>query len=242
MKQFRFLATVFVAAGTLSLGSCNSGTEEKKDDAKTDTSTMAPAAPAANPSGPASIMIIRQKVTNYAKWKMGYDGHDSTRLASGLHSYVVARGTEDSNMVLVAVKMDDVEKAKAFGASKELKDRMKQLGVTAVPVVDFLESVMNDTTAIQSTVRVMVRHKVKDWDIWKKAFDSHMQTRMDAGLTDRVVAHSVGDNHSVTLVFAVSDMAKAKAFMNSDDLKTKMKEGGVEGAPDMFFYKVVQKY
>jgi uncharacterized protein YeaO (DUF488 family) len=101
---------------------------------------------------------------------------------------------------------------------------------------------MNDTTAIQSTVRVMVRHKVKDWDIWKKAFDSHMQTRMDAGLTDRVVAHSVGDNHSVTLVFAVSDKAKAKAFMNSDDLKTKMKEGGVEGAPDMFFYQVVQKY
>lgn len=240
MKHFRFPAAVFFAAITLSLASCNAGTEEKTDETKTDSNTVTEPVPV--PSGPASIMIIRHKVTDYTKWKAGYDAHDSSRLANGLHNYVVARGTEDSNMVLVAVRMDDVEKAKAFAASKELKERMKQLSITGTPVVDFLESIMNDTSALQSTVRVMVRHKVKDWDAWKKAFDSHMQTRTDAGLTDRVVAHSVGDTHNVTLVFAVSDMDKAKTFMKSDDLKNKMKEAGVDGPPDMFFYKVVQKY
>jgi hypothetical protein len=138
--------------------------------------------------------------------------------------------------------MDDVEKAKAFAASPDLKAKMKEVGVTGVQVMDFIESVLNDTTAIQATVRVMIRHKVKDWDAWKKAFDSHKQTRTDAGLSDRVVAHTVGDNHNVTLVFAVADIDKAKAFMNSQDLKDKMKEAGVDGPPDIFFYRITQKY
>ena len=242
MKHFRSLATSFVAATTLLLGSCNSGKDKKTDEIMTDSTATKTETTATAPSGPTSIMIIRHKVADYAKWKTGYDSHDSMRLASGLHNYVIARGTEDPNMVLVAVTMDDVDKAKAFAASPDLKTKMKEVGVTGTPVIDFLESVMNDTTAIQQTIRVMIRHKVKDWDAWKKSFDSHKQVRIDAGLTDRVISYTVGDNHHVTLVFAVADMDKAKAFMNSQDLKDKMKEAGVDGPPDIFFYKIAQKY
>ena len=112
------------------------------------------------------------------------------------------------------MRMDDVNKAKEMGNSKELMERMKKAGASK-PSSEYTETVMNDTTAIQQTVRVMVKHKVKDWDTWKKAFDSHKQARMDAGLTDRVIGHVAGDDHSVILVFAVADLAKAKAFMES---------------------------
>jgi hypothetical protein len=242
MKHFRFLATVFVATGTLFLGSCNSGKDKKADEKMPDSTATTTETAVTTPSGPTSIMIIRHKVANYAKWKTGYESHDSFRLASGLHNYVIGRGIEDSNTLLVAVKMDDVEKAKAFAASPDLKAKMKEVGVTGVQVIDFLESVMNDTTAIQATARVMIRSKVKDWDAWKKSFEGHKQARMDAGLTDRVISYTVGDNHNVTLVFAVADMDKAKAFMNSQDLKDKMKEAGVDGPPDIFFYKIAKKY
>jgi hypothetical protein len=243
MKHFKLLATLFVAASTIFLGSCNSGEDKKTDEPMTDTTATNTEPTVTAPSGPSSTMIIRHKVADYAKWKTGYESHDSFRLASGLHNYVIARGTEDSNMLLVAVKMDDVDKAKAFAISPDLKAKMKEVGVRGAPVVvDFLESVMNDTTAIQATTRVMVRSKVKDWDAWKKSFDGHKQARVDAGLTDRVISYTVGDNHNVTLVFAVADMDKAKAFMNSQDLKDKMKEAGVDGPPDIFFYKVTQRY
>ncbi len=245
MKQKKFLATITVAAGMLFLGSCNSGENKKADENTADTSTAkteTPSPPVSTPAGPTAIMTIKHKVANYAKWKPIYDSHDSIRQANGLHNYVIARGTEDSNMIMVALKMDDVDKAKAMAATPELKDRMKKGGVTGPTSFDYLTSVMNDTTAIQQTIRLMVKHKVKDWDAWKKVFDDHKQARMDAGLTDRVVAYTVGDNHSVTLVFAVADMAKAKAFINSKDLKDKMKEGGVEGPPNFFFYRIVEKY
>ncbi|MFI5186810.1 MAG: hypothetical protein ACHQF0_08805 [Chitinophagales bacterium] len=247
MKRVKFLATISVGAGMLILSSCNSGTEKKADENSADTSkvktdTTATTTMTTPSSGPTSIMTIKHKVANYAKWKMAYDSHDSVRQANGLHNYVIARGVDDSNMVMVALKMDDVDKAKAMAASPELKERMKKGGVIGPVAMDYTTTVMNDTTAIQQTVRLMVKHKVKDWDAWKKAFDDHKQARMDAGLTDRVLGYTVGDNHSVTIVFAVADMAKAKAFINSKDLKDKMKEGGVEGPPSFFFYRIAQKY
>lgn len=243
MKQFKVFATVLVATGMLLLGSCNSGEEKKAETNVTDSlSKTEPAPPPPAATGPMMVMTISHKVANYAKWKPAYESHDSTRLANGLHNYVIARGIDDSNMVMVALKMDDVNKAKELAASQGMKDRMKAAGVTGPVSIDYVEAVMNDTTAIQQTVRVMVKHKVKDWDAWKKSFDSHKQIRVDAGLTDRVVAHTVGDDHSVTVVCAVADMAKAKAFMSSKELKDKMAEAGVEGAPSIFFYRIAAKY
>lgn len=249
MKHAKLLAAIAVA-GTLLLCSCNSGGEKKADENSTDTSAVkmdttaatATTTMATTPSGPTSIMTVRAKVANYAKWKTSFESNDSIRLASGLHKYVIARGTEDSNMLLVAMRMDDVDKAKQFASSPGLKERMKKGGIIGPPTIDFVTAVMNDTTAIQQTVRLMVKHKVKDWDAWKKVFDDHKQARMDAGLTDRVLGYTVGDNHNVTIVFAVADVAKAKAFIKSKDLKDKMKEGGVEGPPNFFFYKIVAKY
>jgi hypothetical protein len=242
MKHVKFFAALAVAAGVLLL-SCNSGGEKKASDTPADSSAVKKdTVPVPVPSGPVLIMTIAHKVANYAKWKSGYDGHDSDRVAHGLHNYVIARGLEDSNMVMVAMKMDDVNKAKEMGSSKELMERMKKAGVTGSASINYDETVMNDTTAITQTVRLMVRSKVKDWGVWKKAFDGHKQARMDAGLTDRVVGHTVGDDHGVTLVFAVADVDKAKAFMKSKDLKDKMNEAGVVGPPSTFFYKIAVRY
>ncbi|MEP6927035.1 MAG: hypothetical protein ABI834_05330, partial [Ginsengibacter sp.] len=75
-------------------------------------------------------------------------------------------------------------------------------------------------------------------------FDSHKQARMDVGLTDGSISHAVGDPHmvSVVVVVVVSDMKKAQDFMNSKDLKDKMTEPSVIGAPDIFFYHVVKQW
>ena len=127
MKQFKFFATGTIALSMLTLLiSCGSGGEKKTTEATQDTTQAKPAdttamtTPAAKPM---NVMVIQHKVANYAKWKPGYDAHDSARLANGLKSYVIGRGMDDSNMVVVILKMDDVNKAKAMAASPDLKDR-----------------------------------------------------------------------------------------------------------------------
>jgi hypothetical protein len=245
MKPTKLFATMIVATAMLFVYSCNSEGEKKADETTADsttvtTETTTPVTPSVMP-GPTNMMVIKHKVANYAKWKPGFDAHDSARLANGLHKYVIGRGIEDSNMVLVALRMDDINKAKEVGASPDLKARMKKAGVTGVPDIDYTESVFSDTTPVQTAIRLQVSHKVKDWDAWKKVFDAHKQARMDAGLIDRVVAHTIGDPKAARLVFAVSDMEKAKAFINSQELKDRMAEGGVEGKPSFFFFTVVQR-
>ncbi len=244
MKQFKFLSALALLAGSFFLSSCNA--DEKKEDTTavtTDTSSMATTTEPKMepPAKPGNILIIRHKVANYAKWKIAYDAHDSTRLAYGLHNNLVARGSKDSNTVMVVLGMDDAAKAKEFTSMPGLKAAMQKGGVVGTPSFQYIDMQFRDASNAGAS-RVIVTHKVKDWEAWKKSFDSHKQVRMDAGLTDRAVGYSMGDTHMVTLALIISDMAKAQAFMNSKDLKDKMAESGVTGPPDIFFYNVVQNY
>ena len=239
MKQFKFLSALALMAGTFFFSSCN-GDEKKTEDKTvgTDSTAVTPAVP----EKPGSILVIRQKVANYAKWKPAYEAHDSVRQAYGLHSFLLARGTKDSTIVMVVLKVDDTAKARQFSMLPELKATMQKAGVIGAPTIQLIDIAWHDTSSTAGSSRVFITHKVKDWDAWKKSFDSHKQVRTDAGLADRLVGYANGDMHNVTVAFVINDMAKAEAFMNSKDLKDKMAEGGVVGQPEVFFYTVVQKY
>lgn len=226
------------------LFSCGSGdnktTEATKDSsAKTEETTSETTAPAK----PVNIVVIKHKVDNFSKWKMSFDEHDSARRANGLTRYFVARGlNNDSNTVLLVLNTDNIVKAKEFASSTDLKDVMQKAGVKGTPTFIYDELVWDDNSKIDQSNRLMVTHHVKDFNAWKREFDDHKQARIDAGLIDRGVAHASGDSHEVTLVFAVNDIAKAKTFINSKDLKDKMTAAGVEGPPTFFFYNIVQMY
>jgi hypothetical protein len=247
MKQIRFLATSFTASMFMLLSSCSSG-DDKKTDETTSTTSTAPttekAAETPTPAKPSNVMIMQFKVTDFAKWQAKYElkERDSIRRSYGLTSYVAGRGLDDPNKVIVILKMDDANKAKELTASQGMKDRMKEAGVSGTPAFSYLEVVMDDNSPLDQTNRLMMTHKVKDWDAWKKEFDSHKQVRIDAGLIDRALGYNVNDNHQVSLVFAVTDMTKAKAFLQSADLKDKMEKAGVEGKPTSFFYNIVKMY
>jgi hypothetical protein len=248
MKRFKIWASITIAVSmVIFISSCNNGEDKNDDTAAADTSaakTMEPKMEPAPAAKPGNFLIITAKVASYGKWLPVYEADDSVRIANGLSNYVLGRGSgSDSNTVLVALKMADVTKAKTFTGSSLLKEKMKKSGVIGAPVsINFVESVMIDTSTNSLTSRVIVTHRVKDWDAWKKEFDSHKQSRIDAGLTDRSVGHFVDDTHTVTLVFAINDMEKAKAFMASKDLKDKMAAAGVEGPPTVFYYTVAKKY
>ncbi len=236
MKHFKFFSAIFFAAGlSFAITSCNSGEEKKAEEpVKDSTATSAPVKPD-------NIMVIISKVANYDNWLPEYESHDSVRKASGLHNALICRGTKDSNTVMVVLKMDDVDKAKAFAASPDLKERMKKAGVVGPPTISYIDMQMLDTT-VTGTSRVLITHKVKDWDAWKKVFDADKPNRLAAGSSDRALGYSVGDNHMVTIALAISDMKKAEERSKSPELKKLMEEAGVEGPPAFFYYTVTKQY
>lgn len=241
MKQSAFLSSAAILL--LMLFSCNSGSDDKSSDATKDSAaTVTTPAPPPLPAKPVITLLIKHKVVNFDKWFVSYEAHDSVRMSYGLHNFVVGRGTKDSNTVVVALRVDDTAKAKEFVAAPALKERMQKAGVTGPTAFMYIINRWHDSTTDATTDRIIINHHVKDYDAWKKVFDSDKQARMDAGMTDRAVSQSIDDPNFVSVVFVINDTKKATGFMNSKDLKDKMTEAGVVGPPDIFMYHVVKQY
>jgi hypothetical protein len=246
MNKHRFTSMLFCAAMVLFLISCGGNEEKSSTDTTNADSTAAtattPAIISTIVTTPQSMMVVTHKVKDFAKWKASYDEHDSMRLANGIHSYVIGRGLNDSSMVLVAVKTDDMEKAKAFAKDPSLKKAMQKGGVTGTPSISFVTTVWQDTAHVSSELRSRTTFTVKDWDAWQKNFEEGKQERIDNGITDRAYGHDADDNKKVSLVTAVLDTAKAFAYYKSDALKKRREAGGVIGEPKRFLYYVVHRY
>jgi hypothetical protein len=243
MKQFNVLSSAAVAM--LVLFSCNSGGSNSTTtttDSTMKDSSVAMTPPPPPPAPPAITMLIIQKVADYDKWFPGYEAHDSARVASGLHNYVIGRGTKDKNTVLVALRMDDTAKAKQFGSSPGLMEAMKKAGVVSKPTIWYSVNKFQDSTTDASTERAIVTFKVKDYDAWKKVFDGDQQDRMNAGMKTRAISVNIDDPAMVTLVIVTGDMKKAEDFMQTKELKHRMDSAGVVSKPDIFFYHVVKQF
>jgi hypothetical protein len=250
MKRSRFTGLLFCAAMVFFLTSCGGGDTEKKT--STDSSNVSLNADsntkAVTPevttviTTPQAMMVAIHKVANFAKWKTSYDEHDSMRQANGIHSYVIGRGMKDSNTVLVAVKVDDMSKAKAFAKDPSLKKAMQKGGVIGAPEFSFITATWQDTAQLSSNLRSRTTFTVKDWDAWVKSFMDGKQERTDNGITDRVISHDADNDKKVSLVTAVMDTAKAFAYYKSDALKKRREAGGVIGEPKRFLFRVVKRY
>jgi hypothetical protein len=244
MKQSRFQGLLFYSI-VLFLVSCGGNDSEKKtitDSTAVDTTTAVVTPKITTVTTPQSMVVIKHRVSDFAKWKMSYDAHDSARLANGIHNYVIGRGLKDSNMVLVSLKVDDIVKAKAFAKDPGLKKAMQKGGVTGMPSFAFLTMTFQDTAQVASDIRSRTTFMVKDWAAWQKAFEEGKQERLDNGIALRAFGHDADNDKKVVLVTVVMDTAKAFAYYKSDMLKKRRAESGVIGEPDRFLYRVVQRY
>jgi len=244
MKYFRFSSMLLASVVLIFLISCGGGNQQddKKNDGADTAAGNTTSAVNTIVTTPQTMVIIVHKVADFVKWKPFYDAHDSARLASGLHNYVIGRGLQDSNKVLVALKADDLEKAKAFSKDPGLKQIMQKAGVVGAPSITFVTATWQDTANVGPLPRSMTTFTVKDWDAWLKSFDDGKQERTDNGLLVRVVGHDAEDTKKVALVTALSDTAKAFAYYKSDALKKRREAGGVITEPDRFLFTIVQRY
>ncbi|HEY8072753.1 MAG TPA: hypothetical protein VIF62_01555 [Labilithrix sp.] len=82
---------------------------------------------------------------------------------------------------------------------------------------------------------LIVRHRVGNFEQWKKVFDSLSETRKQHGWIATTVYRDATDPNMVTIVNRVTDLDGAKRYGSSDSLRTAMQNGGVQGPPEVFF-------
>jgi hypothetical protein len=82
---------------------------------------------------------------------------------------------------------------------------------------------------------LIIRVTVQDFGKWKPVYDSNLPARQSAGLKDLNLWRNADKSNEVVLLFDVSDIAKAKAYALSPELKEKLKAGGVIGPAENLF-------
>jgi hypothetical protein len=89
--------------------------------------------------------------------------------------------------------------------------------------------------AQRATENLTIHHKVTDYAAWRKTYDGNAQSRLSAGITNGRVFRSAEDPNDVVVLQDVADVAKARTWFGSDDLKTAMQKSGVVGSPSIRF-------
>ena len=238
-KNFKLLLTASLATA---LFSCNNSAEKKDEPAKPVDSTTTAPSQAAVPkiTVPFDFMEISHAVKDYGVWKKAFDADSTARNAAGLGFIVMAKQPDNPSDLCITFSAADISKAKAFAADPRLKDVMEKNGVISKPNIRYWHALRFNPDSKEKNW-VIVTHKVKDYDTWVKAFDAEgTSTRAANGLVDVVLARGIDDQGLVHIIFDITDMAKAKARINSPELKKIMMGAGVEGVPEIKFYSAVE--
>jgi hypothetical protein len=89
--------------------------------------------------------------------------------------------------------------------------------------------------ATHTTENLTIHHKVEDYAKWRVGYDAHEASRRTAGITNGRVFRRAEDPNDVVVVQDVADVAKARTWVASEDLKTAMQKSGVIGSPSVRF-------
>jgi hypothetical protein len=80
-----------------------------------------------------------------------------------------------------------------------------------------------------------VRHPVMDYAKWRRAFDDHNAVRERYGISVNRVQHSAGNPLEIIISLEAKDLARAREFVDSDDLRNAMMRAGVAGRPEIWY-------
>jgi heme-degrading monooxygenase HmoA len=82
--------------------------------------------------------LIRHKVADFDHWEAIYAQHAVARLEAGFHELRRFRNMENPNEVIILFEVEDIDKAKAFMASDEVREKMQAAKVLDTPDAYFL--------------------------------------------------------------------------------------------------------
>ena len=87
-------------------------------------------------------VLVRHTVESYAKWRPIFDEHDAIRKAAGqVGTPQVFRSGDDPFQIVILMEWDELEKARKFTESPDLREAMEKAGVAGPPDITFLHGV-----------------------------------------------------------------------------------------------------
>jgi len=88
---------------------------------------------------------------------------------------------------------------------------------------------------------MFVRHKVGNYENWKRAYDEFAPVRKKRGVTRATVHHDPDDPNTIIVTHQFTDMKAVSEFVNSEELKSAMEKAGVSSPPEFWFGEDIEQ-
>ena len=189
------------------------------------------------PLAPAAL-FISFSVGDFDHWKTTFESHESDRVAAGYIGHHINQAENDPNAIGLFLAISDIEKAKAFAASDELKALMQEAGVTSPPELLWVTPVAEDAIWDRQLPAVVITHTVDDFDTWLAGYKGAEADAMReaAGVIGHAANQGV-ENPNLALVYHQAESFDAlRALVASDELRNVMKAVGVNSEPEFSYH------
>jgi heme-degrading monooxygenase HmoA len=87
---------------------------------------------------------------------------------------------------------------------------------------------------------LVVQHRVRDFDAWKRVFDAGEDLRRRHGASRHWVYQAHNDPNDVVVAVEFGSLEAAENFTDDPALRQNMAEAGVEGSPHIHFRREVE--
>jgi hypothetical protein len=84
------------------------------------------------------FLLVRHKAAAFSTWKAACDAHLPARQKAGLNEKHLLRNIDTPNEVILFFDAEDVQRAREFGSSSDLREAMQKAEVVDKPDVYFL--------------------------------------------------------------------------------------------------------
>ena len=84
-------------------------------------------------------ILVHSKVEDYNKWKSEFDENSDIRTQYGSKGGKVFQSADNPDELFVLLEWNNLDNARNFARSDDLKEAMQQAGVVGMPDISFIE-------------------------------------------------------------------------------------------------------
>jgi hypothetical protein len=185
---------------------------------------------------PPAAVIVQHSVDDWDAWKAAFDQSEDARRSASALGHHINRGENDPNAIDVYMAVGDVDQAKAFLGSDDLREEMKGGGVQGIPEVTWMKPLRESLVWGRELPAFMISHTVADLEAWLVGFDAASELQEANGIIG-VAANCVLDDPSTVVVYHQAESFDTlRDFLALAELKAAMGEAGVTSEPDVSFH------
>jgi hypothetical protein len=181
-------------------------------------------------------MIISYRVADFDAWLAVFNDNEQGRIDSGYLGHHVNRAENDPNSLSIFLAVSDVDRVKAYVTSDDVKSLMADAGVLTAPEFTWVTPLREAVVWDRELPGMILSHRVEDLDTWLAGYDAAGELQRSSGIVGQAANRSVDDPSLVVVYHQAQSFDTLRSFLRSDELRTVMKEAGVDSEPEVTFH------